>query len=169
MPLVAGVDAAASSLLSPLQWSCLPSPYAPRRREDGEQDGAKEGAWRSSLASAVAGVVYWRTPVLCRWTSQGAAVGEQVGEKSDMGIQKKRTSRVHLLMGPIVGSFKKKDRGNLSPVPSCCLTTIRVGSFFLHSRLHESSPASPVHLYHCRLHSESIQDSKINIPTTPPH
>src|SRR6266702_2409182 len=29
MPLVAGIDAAVSSLLSSLQWSCLPSPYAP--------------------------------------------------------------------------------------------------------------------------------------------
>ncbi len=31
MPLVAGVDAAALSLLSPLQWSCPPSPYAPQQ------------------------------------------------------------------------------------------------------------------------------------------
>jgi len=31
MPLVAGVNAAASLLLSPLQWSCPPSPYAPQR------------------------------------------------------------------------------------------------------------------------------------------
>jgi len=29
MPLVAGIDAAVSSLLSSLQWSCPPSPYAP--------------------------------------------------------------------------------------------------------------------------------------------
>ncbi len=35
MPLVAGVDAAALLLLLPLQWSCLPSLYAPRWQEDG--------------------------------------------------------------------------------------------------------------------------------------
>src|SRR6266702_1042108 len=43
MPLVAGINAAVSSLLSSLQWSCPPSLYAPRPREDGEHDGANEG------------------------------------------------------------------------------------------------------------------------------
>src|SRR6266702_987711 len=86
MPLVAGIDAAVSSLLSSLQWSCPPSPYAPRRREDGEHDGANEGAWRSSSASAVAGVVCWRMSVMCRSGLQAfvAAVGKYhtVGKKS---------------------------------------------------------------------------------------
>ena len=39
--------------------------HAPRQREDGEHDGAKEGAWRGSSASAVDSTAYWRTPVLC--------------------------------------------------------------------------------------------------------
>ncbi len=64
MPLVAGIDAAVSSLLSSLQWSCPPSPYAPRQREDGKHDGANEGAWHSSSASAVAGVVCWRMSMM---------------------------------------------------------------------------------------------------------
>jgi len=49
--------ATASSSSSPLQWGYPPSPHTPRRREDGEHDGAKESAWRGSSASAVAGVV----------------------------------------------------------------------------------------------------------------
>ena len=110
MPLVAGVDAAALLLLSPLQWSCLPSPYAPRRREDGEHDGAKEGAWRSSSASAVAGVVCWRMPVMCRLRLQAfvAAVGkyQQWGRSRicaiyEYGFKKKQLSRVHLLIGRV--------------------------------------------------------------------
>jgi len=81
MPLVAGIDTAASSLslsLSLLQWSCPPSLHTPRQREDGEHDGAKEGTWHSSSASAVAGVMCWRMPVLWRSGLQTfvAAVGK---------------------------------------------------------------------------------------------
>jgi len=55
-------------------------------------------------------------------------------------------------------------------LPDTCPTTIPCWFFLLHFHLHKSLPASPVHLlYHCHLHSKSIQDSKINIPTTPPH
>jgi len=85
MLLVAGIDAAVSSLLSSLQWSCLPSPYAPQQREDGKHDGANKGAWHSLSASAVAGVVCWRMSMM-RSGLQAfvAAVGKYhtVGEKS---------------------------------------------------------------------------------------
>ncbi len=110
MPLVAGVNAAASSLLSPLQWSCPPSPYAPRRREDGKHDSAKEGAWHSLSASAVAGVVCWRMPVMCRLRLQAfvAAVGkyQQWGRSCicaiyEYGFKKKQLSRIRLLIGQV--------------------------------------------------------------------
>jgi len=110
MPLVAGVDAAVSLLLSPLQWSCLPSPYAPRWQEDGEHDSAKEGAWCSSSASAVAGVVCWQMLVMCRLGLQAfvAAVGkyQQWGRSCicaiyEYGFKKKQLSCIHLLIGQV--------------------------------------------------------------------
>src|SRR6266702_3736153 len=114
MWLVASVDAAASSLLSSLQWSCLPSPYAPQRQEDGEHDGANKGAWRSSSASAVAGVVCWRMSVMCRSELQAfvAAVGKyHSGEEvayvryMNMDSKKKRT-KLHLFVDwPSVGNL----------------------------------------------------------------
>ncbi len=108
MPLVAGVDAAASLLLSPLQWSCPPSPYAPQRQEDSKHNGAKEGAWHSLSASAVAGVVCWQMLVMCRVGLQAfvAAVGKyQQWRRSricviyEYGFKKKQLSRVRLLIG----------------------------------------------------------------------
>ena len=151
MWLVAGVDAAASSLLSSLQWSCLPSPYAPRRREDGEHDGANEGAWRSSSASA-AGVVCLRTPVLCRSLQMFvAAVGKWLTQgrrkKSNpcgirMWIQKKKSCIhlliVRLLIGPSMG--KPMESSIPSLLPSRLSSSFSIPAFIRYSITAASQP-----------------------------
>src|SRR6266702_8612159 len=126
MWLVASVDAAASSLLSSLQWSCLPSPYAPQRQEDGEHDGANKGAWRSSSASAVAGVVCWRMSVMCRSELHAfvAAVGKyHSGEEvayvryMNMDSKKKRTKSHSFVDWPILSTPSPLTSLSLPPPP----------------------------------------------------